>query len=134
VINKIYRTSAINGIIGFIEILSLINFSLLLPLGRSRFPAGWAASWAAQAGRASRPAGRKRGGGYFPFSFYILNSIFNSVFKTVLNKFKFWIKTRQYKKINAPACMQQHVPSLMMNFNLMKNYFSLCFYEYKIFI
>jgi hypothetical protein len=28
VINKIYRTSAINGIIGFIEILSPINFSL----------------------------------------------------------------------------------------------------------
>jgi len=27
-INKIYRTSAINGIIGFIEILSPINFSL----------------------------------------------------------------------------------------------------------
>jgi hypothetical protein len=31
VINKIYRTSAINGIIGFIEILSPINFSLLQP-------------------------------------------------------------------------------------------------------
>jgi hypothetical protein len=30
VINKIYRTSAINGIIGFIEILSPINFSLVV--------------------------------------------------------------------------------------------------------
>jgi hypothetical protein len=29
VINKIYRTSAINGIIGFIEILWPINFSLV---------------------------------------------------------------------------------------------------------
>jgi hypothetical protein len=29
VINKIYRTSTINGIIGFIEILSPINFPLL---------------------------------------------------------------------------------------------------------
>jgi hypothetical protein len=34
-INKFYRTSAINGIIGFIKILSLIKFSLVTapPMG-----------------------------------------------------------------------------------------------------
>jgi hypothetical protein len=79
------------------------------------------ASWVDK--QASRPKERRKELFSFFFLYILMNSIFKPVLKTVLNQFKFWIKIRQYNKTNAPACMQQHVPSLMMNFNLMKNYY-----------
>jgi hypothetical protein len=70
---------------------------------------------------------KRRGREFFSFFFLYSEIPFSNPFlKTVLNHFKFWIKTRQYSKTNAPACMQ-HVSGLMIDLNLAKIYYFLTF-------
>ena len=46
-------------------------------------------------------------------------------------RFEFIFQTTHHKSTNAMACMRKHVATLMLDFNLKKIFFYLCFDEHK---
>ena len=68
-------------------------------------------------------------------------TLFLQVFKFFLNhylkiifwrlKFEFTFQTTHHKSTNATTCVHKHVATLMLDFNLKKIFFYLCFYERK---
>ena len=73
-------------------------------------------SWARAGSKAEGGEGKRE-------SLFFLFRFFKAIFKLILNPFEFVSKTRQYRKTIAAACMNKHVSSLIVDFNLIKKYY-----------
>ena len=81
----------------------------------------------------SKPLDFKNKASYLTFIFASFQILLSHYLKIIFWRliFEFIFQTTHHKSTNATACLRKHVATLMLDFNLRKIFFYLCFYEDK---